>query len=94
MFFRHTASDYTFGKLFRPFGFIALKHFKLIWLSNISILSVLDEVYSRNMSYVLNVIFTFFLLVLTTFVQSVNSSHYERQTLPENVMLAGGVCIV
>jgi len=91
VFFRHTASDYTFGKLFRPFGFISLKHFKLIWLSNLWILSVLDEVYSRNMSHALILIFTFLLLVLTTFVQSVNISHYKGQTLPENSMLAGGV---
>ena len=91
MFFRHRASDYTFGKLFRPFGFIALKYFKLIWLSNLSTLSVLDEVYSRIMSYALNFIFTYLLLVLTTFVQSVNISHYKRQTLPESLMFAGGV---
>jgi hypothetical protein len=29
--------------LFRPFGFIAYKDFKIIWLSNISIFSVPDE---------------------------------------------------
>ena len=34
--------------LFRSVGFIAPKHFELIWFSNISILSVPDEGYSRN----------------------------------------------
>jgi len=33
--------------LFRPFGFIAPKHFKIIWLSNLSTVSVPDEGYSR-----------------------------------------------
>jgi hypothetical protein len=32
----------------RLFGFLAPKHFKIIWLSNLSILSVPDEGYSRN----------------------------------------------
>ena len=34
--------------MFRPFGFIALKDFKIIWLSNISILSLPDEGYSKK----------------------------------------------
>jgi hypothetical protein len=34
--------------LFRPFGFIAPKHIHVIWISNVSILSVPDEGYSRN----------------------------------------------
>jgi hypothetical protein len=36
--------------LFRPFGLLARKTFKIIWLSNLSILSVPDEGYSRNVS--------------------------------------------
>ena len=36
---------------------------KIIWLSNISILSVPDEGYSRNESCALSLIFTFLLLV-------------------------------
>jgi hypothetical protein len=35
---------------FRPFGCIAPKHFSIIWLSNLSILSVPDEGYSINAS--------------------------------------------
>jgi len=34
--------------LFRPFGLFALKDFKISWLSNFSILSVLDEGYSNK----------------------------------------------
>jgi hypothetical protein len=33
-----------------PFGFIAHKYFKIIWLSNLMILSIPDEGYSRNAS--------------------------------------------
>jgi hypothetical protein len=38
------------GYLFRPFGFIAPKHFQIIWLSNLSICSVPADGYSRNAS--------------------------------------------
>jgi hypothetical protein len=34
--------------LFRVFGFLAHKDFKIIWLSNILALIVPDEGYSRN----------------------------------------------
>jgi hypothetical protein len=37
-----------------PFGFLAHKDIKIIWLSNIFTLSVPDEGYSRNVPYVLN----------------------------------------
>jgi hypothetical protein len=49
--------------LFRPFGFLVPKDFKIIWLLNILSLSVSDEDYSRNASYGLNVISTFLLKV-------------------------------
>ena len=45
--------------MFRPFGCIAHTHFSITWLSNISILSVTDEGYSRNVSYALILISTF-----------------------------------
>ena len=45
--------------LFRSFGVIAHKHFKMIWLYNSSILSVLDEGYPRNASCALNFILIF-----------------------------------
>ena len=45
--------------LFRSFGFIAPKYFSIIWLYNISIFSVPDEVYSRNALCALNQISTF-----------------------------------
>jgi hypothetical protein len=41
-------SDTILAILFRPFGLLARKTFKIIWLSNLSILSVPDEGYSRN----------------------------------------------
>ena len=40
--------------LLRPFGFIAPKHFKIIWLSNLSNLSVPDEGFARNALCALN----------------------------------------
>ena len=40
--------------LFRPFGLVAPKPFKIIWLSNLSILSVPDEGYSRRALRALN----------------------------------------
>ena len=54
-----------------PFCFIAPKHFSIIWLSNLSILSIPDEGYFRNVSCALNLIsmlFFFFVYCLTTFV--------------------------
>ena len=38
----------NFRSVFRPFGSITLKHFKVIRLSNISTSSVPDEGYFRN----------------------------------------------
>ena len=49
--------------LFSPFGFIAPNNFSY-WLSNLSILNVPDEGYSRNASCILNLISTFLLLHL------------------------------
>ena len=46
--------------LFRPFGLLARKTSKIIWLSNLSILSVSDEGYSRNALCALNLISTFY----------------------------------
>jgi len=43
--------------MIRSFGFIAPK--KIIWLSNVSILSVHYEAYSRNEPCALNLISTF-----------------------------------
>jgi hypothetical protein len=63
--------EFTFHNLFVTcllylnFGvilFIAPKHFFIIWFSNISILSVPDEGYSRKASYALNLISTFLFL--------------------------------
>ena len=45
--------------LFRSFGFIAPKLFKIIWFFNLSILSEPDEGYSRNALCALNWISTF-----------------------------------
>ena len=45
--------------LFKPFGFLAPKDFKMIWLSNIMALSVLDEGYSRYALSGLNLISKF-----------------------------------
>jgi hypothetical protein len=42
----------------RPFGFLAPKHFKIIWLSNILTLNISDEGYSRNTLCALNAIYT------------------------------------
>ena len=42
--------------LFKIFGFLALKDFTIIWLSNILILSVPDESFSRNALCALNFI--------------------------------------
>jgi hypothetical protein len=47
------------GDLFKRWGFLALRDFKIIWLSNILALSVPDEGYSRNAPYALNLISTF-----------------------------------
>ena len=38
----------------RPFGLLAPKTYKIIWLSNLSTLSVPDQGYSRNASHTLN----------------------------------------
>jgi hypothetical protein len=56
--------------LFRPFGFIAPKHIYIVWLSNVSILSVPDEGYSRNVPCALNLISTFYFNIY--FAQSQN----------------------
>jgi hypothetical protein len=40
--------------LLRLFGFLAPKYFYISWLCNLWILSVPDEVYSRNVSCALN----------------------------------------
>jgi hypothetical protein len=45
--------------LFKPFGLLAPKTFKIIWFSNLSTLSIPDEGYSRNVSCALNLIFIF-----------------------------------
>ena len=52
--------------LFRPFDCPAPKDFKVMWLSNILTLTVLDEDYFRNvcLSCTLNLIFTYLLLSL------------------------------
>ena len=46
--------------LFRPFGLLARKTLNIIWLSNISILSVPDEGYPRSAFCALNLISTFY----------------------------------
>jgi hypothetical protein len=43
-----------------PFSLLGHKTFKIIWLSNISILSVPDEGYSRNALWALNLLSTFY----------------------------------
>jgi hypothetical protein len=70
--FRFTTSDYPFDifnliLLFRsmihgPCGFLGPKNLKIIRLSNILTLSVLDEGYFKNASCALNLISTFLLL--------------------------------
>ena len=49
-----------------PFGFITAKNFYFIWFSNLSILNVLDEDYSRKSSYVLHLVPTFLLWICKT----------------------------
>jgi len=44
-----------------PFGFIAPKDFKIIWFSNLIIMSVHDDGYFRNASCALHWISTFLL---------------------------------
>ena len=62
---RVVAYPYTImAILFRPLGLLASKTFKIIWLSNLSTLSVHDEAYSRNSSCTLNLISTFVLLCM------------------------------
>ena len=51
---------------FAAFGLIAPKIFRIIWLSNISTLSVPYEVYSRTASCTLNLIARFFCLYIST----------------------------
>jgi hypothetical protein len=38
--------------LFRPFGFLAPKDFSIIWLSDLLTMSILNEGYFKNMSYI------------------------------------------
>jgi hypothetical protein len=49
---------------FRPFGCIAPKHFSIIWLSNLSILSVPDEDYPRNVHNVFILLFFYVIIWL------------------------------
>ena len=51
--------------LFRPFGFSSLKYFEIIWVSDLSTLSVPEESYSRNASCALNLISTFFFKLIS-----------------------------
>ena len=54
--------------LFRYIGFIVPRNFKLFGFSNLSILSVPDEGYSRNASWALNLISTFLFKKCSWFV--------------------------
>ena len=64
--------------LFRLFDLLAPKDFKIIWLSNLLIMSVPDKGYSREVSCILNVISTFFtkyiLFIVITFVLLINNN--------------------
>jgi len=44
-----TLADFGYP-VFRHFGFLARKLFKIIWFANLSTLGVSDEGYSRNAS--------------------------------------------
>jgi hypothetical protein len=61
--------QHVFGDISRLW-IIDLKHLKIIWLFNISILSVPEEGYSRNASCALNLIFTFLFDSINVFVSS------------------------
>ena len=62
--FTHRWTSPILTILFRPFGLLVPKTFKIIWFSNLSTLSVPDEGYSRNGWCALNLISMFFLLHL------------------------------
>jgi hypothetical protein len=53
----------SLANLVRCFGLFAPKTFKIIWLSDLSTLSVPDEDYYRNTSCELNLISTYLLLL-------------------------------
>ena len=43
-----------------PFGLLATKNFGIIWISNLLTMSIPEEGYSRNMSYAINQMPTFY----------------------------------
>jgi hypothetical protein len=65
---RFTLSDYPFG---------IFKLFLIIWLSNISILSVPDKDYSRNASCAQNLISTF-LFNIYSYEITIFQKHYQE----------------
>jgi hypothetical protein len=84
--------------LFRPFGFHVPKDFKIIWLSNILVSSVLDEDCSRN-ALCARTTFNIYVFIRTTIdlsdanmlstfleikIQLVNTPKYNEQYLVSN----------
>ena len=84
--------------LFRPFGFHVPKYFKIIWLSNILVLSVLHEDCSRNVLCA-RTTFNIYVFIRTTIdlsdanisstfleikIQLVNTPKYNEQYLVSN----------
>ena len=56
--------------LFKPFGLLAPKTFKIIWFSNLSTLSVPDEGDSRNVSCTINLLSMFLFLIFKNNIYS------------------------
>jgi len=50
--------------MFRPFGFLAPKDLYIIWFLDSLVSSVPDEGYSRNSSFVLNLISSLFVIYI------------------------------
>jgi len=66
--------------MIRHFDFIAQKHFYIIWLSNLSILSIPDEGYFRNVSKYDIYVFTsdhlsYMYMYVTLFQCTIGRSH-------------------
>jgi hypothetical protein len=79
---RHRGPLPILAILFRPFGLLACKTYKIIWLSYLSILSVPDEGYSRNALCALNLISTFYSIVATFCTASCLIKHYKFLYFP------------
>jgi hypothetical protein len=74
--------DHSWFRL--SFGFIAPKHLIIAWLSNLSILNVADECYSRSESCALNLISTFLFCLYCYKMKKKNTTPSEQLTIVLN----------